>query len=354
MSSRGGKALQPQSSAATRKRRRRGAGGITLTDVARIAGVSPITASRALNTPDQVAKATLVRVRKAVARTGYVPNLLAGGLASTRSRLVAAVVPTIAGLVFLDMVQSLTAALDEAGYQLMLGQSGYTNIHEDSLIDAIIGRRPDGIAITGVMHSAHARKRLAASGIPIVEMWDLTRTPIDGVVGFSHEKAAAAVARYLYDRGSRRPALISADDPRARRRVRAFIKAAATLKGMSEPLVEWVQAPTTLKQGRHGLAQLLADHPRIDSIFCSSDLLAVGVLTEANARRLDVPGRVAVVGFGDVGFTAELHPSLTTVRVDGARIGREAAHYIVRRARGEPVDGRVIDVGFSIVDRESA
>jgi LacI family transcriptional regulator, gluconate utilization system Gnt-I transcriptional repressor len=338
---------------ATRRRRRR-TGSITLMEVARLAGVSPITASRALNTPDKVARETLARVRKAVAKTGYVPNMLAGGLASTRSRLVAAVVPTIAGLVFLDMVQSLTATLAQAGYQLMLGQSGYTNINEDALIDAIVGRRPDGIAITGVMHSPHARKRLIASGIPVVEMWDLTRKPIDMVVGFSHEQAAAAVARFLHGRGRRRPALISADDPRARRRARAFMKAAHSLDGMAQPLVEWVPTPTTLKQGRHALAQLLAAHPDIDSIFCSSDLLAVGVLTEAHARSLNVPERIAVVGFGDVGFTAELHPALTTVRIDGARIGREAAGFIMRRARGEAVVDRIVDIGFSIAERESA
>src|SRR5712664_365459 len=109
----------------TRARRgRRGSGGLTLTDVARLAGVSPITVSRALNTPEQLTAETLARVQEAVARTGYVPNRLAGGLASSKSRLVAALVPTIASPVFLETIESLTETLDEAGYQLMLGQSG--------------------------------------------------------------------------------------------------------------------------------------------------------------------------------------------------------------------------------------
>src|SRR5512137_2231649 len=125
------------------RRPRRGAGGVTLHEVARIAKVSPITASRALNTPDQVAAATLARVREAVEKTGYVPNMLAGGLASTRSRLVAGVVPTVVGPVFQEMIQSLTDAFAAAGYQLMLGQSGYGASREDDLLDAIVGRRPD-------------------------------------------------------------------------------------------------------------------------------------------------------------------------------------------------------------------
>src|SRR5215475_15129279 len=145
---------------ARERRARRGSGRITLTDVAKLAGVSAITASRALNTPDRVSPDTLQRVREAVERTGYVPNMLAGGLASTRSRLVAAVVPTIAGPVFLETIEALTETLAESGYQLMLGQSGYANLREDALLDAIIGRRPDGIVLTGIMRSAEGRRQI--------------------------------------------------------------------------------------------------------------------------------------------------------------------------------------------------
>src|ERR1043165_9184671 len=122
----------------------------TVKDVARIAGVSAITVSRALNSPASLSADTMKRVRRAIERTGYVPNLLAGGLRSARSRLVAAVVPTVAGPVFLDTIQALTDALDEHGYQLMLGQSGYRVSREDALLDAIIGRRPVGMVLTGM------------------------------------------------------------------------------------------------------------------------------------------------------------------------------------------------------------
>jgi LacI family transcriptional regulator, gluconate utilization system Gnt-I transcriptional repressor len=338
----------------TERRPRRRTGGITLTHVATLAGVSPITASRALNTPDKVSSDALERVKAAVKRTGYVPNMLAGGLASSRSRLVAAVVPTIAGSVFLDMVQSLTETLNDAGYQLMLGQSGYDTTREDSLLDAIIGRRPDGIVITGVMHSKHARQRLTASGIPIVETWDLTDDPIDMLVGFSHEQTGAAVARYAHERGYSHPAVISADDLRAKRRADAFVKTIKRLARGTRIAVHWVSAPTNLKQGRAGLSQLLADGPETDCVFCSSDLLALGVLTEAHARRIPVPGKLAIIGFGDLSFAAELHPPLTTVRIDGSRIGRQAAQFIVQRAQGGAVAGRIVDIGYSIVSRGSA
>jgi LacI family transcriptional regulator, gluconate utilization system Gnt-I transcriptional repressor len=338
---------------ARERRARRGTGRITLADVAKLAGVSAITASRALNTPDRVSPDALQRVREAIARTGYVPNMLAGGLASTRSRLVAAVVPTIAGPVFLETIQALTEALAESGYQLMLGQSGYANSREDALLDAIIGRRPDGIVLTGIMRSPEGRRRLLAAGIPVVETWDLTPTPIDMLVGFSHEKVGATAAEYLYAHGHRRLAIVTADDPRAGVRREGFVQATARL-GIPDVTACAVPAPSALGHGRSGLADVLARRPDADAVFCSSDVLALGVITEAQARGIPVPDRLAVFGFGDFAFARDTHPALTTIRIDGTGIGRRAARFIIDRAEDRPVAERVIDVGFSIVQRASA
>jgi LacI family gluconate utilization system Gnt-I transcriptional repressor len=331
---------------------RRKSGGITLRDVAKLAGVSVITASRALNTPEALTAETLAKVRDAVARTGYVPNLLAGGLASARSRLVAALIPAIAGSVFLETIQALTEELESAGFQLILGQSGYAKSREDALIDALIGRRPDGIVLTGVLHSSEGRKRLAASGIAVVETWDLTPTPIDMLVGFSHERVGEAVAAMVRAAGSLRPAIVTADDHRAGLR-RAGFERAAQAAGMQAPTVITVAAPSSLAQGRSAFAELLQRAPDTDAVYCSSDLLAHGVLTEAQARGLAIPGRLKVIGFGDLAFAAHTHPPLTTVRVDGTAIGRQAAHFIIDRVAGRDPGLRVRDIGFSIITRNT-
>ena len=337
----------------TTKRARRSSGAVTLHDVAKLAGVAPITASRALNTPDKVSAELLEKVTAAVARTGYVRNRLAGGLASARSRLVAVVVPTISGPVFLRTVQSLTEALADRGYQVMLGQSGYNNSREDALLEAIIGRRPDGIVLTGIMHTTEGRKRLVAAGIPVVETWDLTPTPVDMLVGFSHVEVGRAVAAFLIGKGRRRLALVAGDDERARRRVQAF-QAAARVAGIRDVPVLYVPAPTTLKSGRGALLELLETRPDLDAVFCSSDLLALGVMTEAQSRGVAVPGQLAVIGFGDIEFAADLQPALPTVRIDSIAIGHQTAQFIVERAEGRQVEPRVVDIGFSIVERESA
>ena len=338
----------------TRSRRsRRRTPALTLADVARVAGVSPITVSRALNTPAQLTAETLARVREAVSRTGYVPNRLAGGLASSRSRLVAVLVPTIASPVFLDTVQALTEELESAGYQVLLGQTGYGAEREDALLDALLGRRPDGIIVTGIMHSPETRRRLAAAGVPVVETWDLTPTPIDMLVGFSHEKVGVAVAESLHFRGARRPGVVSADDPRAQQRLKGFRDAAARL-GLPPVPAELVPTPTTLGSGRRAFARLVVAHPDCDAVFCSSDFLALGVLTEAQARGIAVPARVRVMGFGDNNFAADANPALSTVRIDGRAIGRQAARFVVERAAGRPVAERVVDLGFKLIARASA
>ena len=179
------------------RRSRRSSGAITLRDVAKLAGVAPITASRVMNTPDQVSPEVRQRVLDAVQRTGYVPNRMAGGLASARSRLIAAVVPSTVMSVFMETIEALNSTLFDAGYQLMLGQSGYSADREELLLEAIIGRRPDGIFLTGIMGAGKGRTRLVASGIPVVETWDLTPTPIDMLVGFSHLDIGRAVAQFF-------------------------------------------------------------------------------------------------------------------------------------------------------------
>ena len=331
---------------------RRKTGAITLRDVAKLAGVSVITASRALNTPNLVSGDAQARVREAVARTGYVPNLLAGGLASSRSRLVAALVPTIAGPIFLETIQALTDELEGAGFQLMLGQAGYANSREDALIDAIVGRRPDGIVLTGILHSPEGRKRLASSGIPVVETWDLTPTPIDMLVGFSHERVGEAVAERIAAGRRKRPAIITADDQRAGLRRAGFERRLAAL-GLPAPPVLTVPAPSSLGNGRAALAELFQRAPRTDAVFCSSDVLAQGVMTEAHARGIAMPKSLGVIGFGDLAFAAHTHPALTTVRVDGDAIGRQAARFIIARVNDQDPGPRVRDIGFSIVERAS-
>ena len=340
-------------SAPKSRARRADKAGVTVREVAQAAGVSMITVSRVINTPQHVSPATLEKVNAAIAQLGYVPNLMAGGLRLSRSNLVMVLVPSLAGPLFGGMLTALTHSLEAKGYQLMVGQSGYEAPREDALLRAIIGRRPDGIVLTGVMHSAQGRALLQASGIPIVETWDTTPTPIDMLLSLSHADIGAAVSRYLHAAGKTRHAVLSGGDERARLRAQSFVRTAAEL-GLAEPPVHYVPPATTHAQGREGLRALQAQGNPIDAVFCSSDLMAAGVITEAMAQGLSVPGDLAVVGFGDMEFAASMQPSITSVHVDGAAIGAQAAEMIAARANGDGPRHDVVQIGFRIEARDSA
>jgi LacI family gluconate utilization system Gnt-I transcriptional repressor len=321
---------------------------VTLHDVAREAGVSLITASRALSNPGVVSAKTIARVQQAVERTGYLPNLLAGGLKSKRSLTVAALVPAISVAQFLPTVQALTETLDAAGYQLILGQGGYDHAREEALLNTLISRRPDGIVVTGLVHSAAARERLRRARIPVVETWDLSDRPVDMMVGFSHLKVGSAVAGYFLAKGWTRLGIATGDDHRASVRRDGFLSAV----GHAVP-VAVVPAPSNMARGRQALAELLASDPKLEAVFCSSDQLAQGVLAEAHARGLRVPEDLAVCGFGGADFAAHMEPSLTTVEIDGAAIGRSAAQLILQRCQGQEPSQRVLDIGFRIIERRT-
>lgn len=333
----------------------RAAAAPTLIDVAKVAGVSPITVSRALGRPEVVSAATRRRVLEAVRATGYVPNLAAGALASSRSRLVAIFLPTIANSIFADTVQALTDRLAAAGYQTLLGLTGYDPQQEEEvLLEAVLGRRPDGIVLTGTEHTQASRQRLARVGIPLVEAWDLCPKPLDMLVGFSHEAVGQALAHYLLGKGYRRVSVLSLDDPRGLRRYRSLAQALAQ-QGVEPLAAQILPAPATLAVGREGLGRLLQAGRAGEVVVCSSDTLAQGVLAEAASRGLRVPEDLAVMGFGDLSCAAHTHPPLSTVRIDGPRIGRAIAEALLARI-AEPALARQplrLDVGFEVIERGS-
>lgn len=194
---------------------------------------------------------------------------------------------------------------------------------------------------------------LHAAAIPVVEVWDITTTPIDICVGFSHVEAGRAVADFAAEAGYRRAACVSAGDERARRRQHAFSERFGHWRGQVVPAAAF-DVPASLANGRSGLSYLLDEHEFDHGVvFCSSDLLAHGVLIEAQARGLSVPRDIAVIGFGDQDYAAHLEPGLTTVRVDREALGAAAAEAILSRLGGKDRQENVIDIGFQIIQRGS-
>lgn len=327
-------------------------GDVTLDVVAKIAGVSAITVSRAINKPEKVAPKTLEKINKAIAKTGYVPNLLAGALASRSSKLIAAIVPSIANLVYAETIRLFSNRFRQAGYQVIFGDSGYPEVLEEELVAAILTRRPDGILLTGVDHSSACRNLLLSANIPIVETWDITPSPLDIVVGFNHVKIGQEVAKYITSKGFKSVGFIRADDARALLRQQSAQQALEEY-GITDIRSTTVPVPSSMELGRTGTRQLLQEGFNNGVIFCSSDTLAQGVLAELLSRNIRIPDDIAVIGFGDQVFAAHTHPPLTTVRIDRERIGREAVDALLARINGQEIENHIIDVGFTVVTRST-
>ena len=339
---------------------------VKLSDVAAAAGVAPMTVSRVLNAPERVSAATAQRVRAEIDRLGYVPNLIAGGLSSRRTRMVAAIVPTMAHPMFVELVQNFTDALRARGYEVMLSLSGYGAVNETALVRAVLARRPDALLLTGAKHDAPTRQLLTDAAIPVVEIFDVARRPIDMLVEVDHAAVGAAVAAYFRAKGHERFAVFGAADRRARIRADAFAREA--VRGGGAVLANTViPAPSTIGAGRAALRALLPAlaevaaglrgaaraAPQPIALFCSSDLVAFGAQVEARANGEAVPERLAVCGFGDFELSATSDPPFTTVSVEGGRIGQHAAAFVLDRLNGMAGARRVL-VPFRIVQRASS
>jgi LacI family gluconate utilization system Gnt-I transcriptional repressor len=291
-------------------------------------------------------------VEAAVRKLGYVPDRTASSLASSRSRIVGAVVPTLANVWFAETMEGLAAELGRAGYQLMLAQSSYVPRAEAGLIDAFLGRRVDALVLTGALRDTAARARLRAMNLPVIETWDLPARPVDMAVGFSNEHVGEEVARRLLEAGRRRIGFLGADEHRSRMR-RTGLDHGLQAAGLSLAGEEYVPPPSSIALGRELMGRLAAAHPDVDAVFCGNDFIAIGAMMWARAQGWDVPGRLAVVGFSDLPIAEATWPALTTVKVRGAEMGQRAGEMLLARLRGEQPARKVVDTGFEFVQRST-
>lgn len=320
-------------------------------DVARLAGISTITVSRTLRRPDLVKPATRERVERAIEKLGYIPNSSASTLASRRSGIVGVLVPTIGNSIFADTVRGVSDALVGRGMQILLGDYGYSAERERSLIRALAGRQLEALIVVGLIREASDKALLAALAIPVIETWDLTRTPVDTVVGFSNRAAGALAARHFLRSGRRTLAFGGGNDPRALSRARGFTETAR--RAATSELAVTRDVGTTVGSGRELLAEILRRQPRTDAIFFANDVLAVGALLELRDREIAVPDTVAVVGLGDLELGQAYRPQLTTVSVKAYEIGVQAGNIALARVDGTSDGPRIVDVGLTLLIRET-
>jgi LacI family gluconate utilization system Gnt-I transcriptional repressor len=325
----------------------------TLEDVAKMVSVSPSTVSRAMSNPERVSKRTRERIEAAVAKIGFVPNLLAGGLAANRNHIIAFVVPTISLMMFNESVQLIVSELSQAGYRALLMYGRRPAAEMDKVMVDVLSLRPDGVVLMGADLSDTARQSLTRRRVPVVEVWDMPDDPIDMVVGFSHKQVGRRIGEYLLRRGYERPLLVWGAGSRAVTMQEA-LSYVFVHGGRAAPAVRTCKFPPDFTDGREAMRAALAAEKRPDVVVCLSDWAAHGALVEARHNNQRVPQDIAVMGFGDLDFASQLEPSLTTVRINQPQLARAATECLLESLRGSGPANRVVNVEAALIERESA
>ncbi|MGZ9809263.1 LacI family DNA-binding transcriptional regulator [Pseudoroseicyclus sp. H15] len=320
---------------------------LTLRDVSEASGVSEMTVSRVLRGKGDVSETTRARVQAAAKKMGYVPNRIAGALASSRVNLVGVIIPSLKNMVFPEVLSGVSDRLSGTGLQPVVGVTDYRPEQEEKVLFEMLSWRPSGVIIAGLEHSEASRAMLARAGVPVVEIMDTDGEPIDAAVGISHRRAGREMAEAILSQGYRKIGFLGTKMPldyRARKRFEGFTGHLAK-KGYEIVDQEFYSGGSALKKGREMTEAILTRTPGIDFLYYSNDMIGAGGLLYLLEKGVDIPGQIGLAGFNGVELLDGLPKRLATMDACRREIGEAAADILAKRcALGDPLqeDGPVI------------
>ncbi len=303
---------------------------LTLRDVSEACGVSEMTVSRVLRNRGDVSAPTREKVLKAARSLGYVPNKIAGALASQRVNLVGVIIPSLSNMVFPEVMTGISEVLDGTDLQPVVGVTNYSPDREESVLYEMLSWRPSGLIIAGLEHTDASRAMLAQSNVPVVEIMDIDGTPLDSAVGISHRRAGRQMAEAIVAAGYRNIAFLGTqmpNDHRARKRLEGFEEELAR-HGLSLVDREFYSGGSALLKGREMTQAILQRSPETDFLYYSNDMIGAGGLLYCLDAGLDVPGKIGLAGFNGTELLDGISRKLATMDACRLEIGRRAAEII--------------------------
>ena len=306
---------------------------LTLRDVSQASGVSEMTVSRVLRNRGDVSQNTRDKVLLAAKQLGYVPNKIAGALASQRVNLVAVIIPSLSNMVFPEVMTGISEVLETTDLQPVVGVTDYLPEKEERVLYEMLSWRPSGIIIAGLEHSENSAIMLKASGIPVVEIMDIDGSPVDAMVGISHRRAGREMAVSILKAGYRKIGFLGTKMPldhRARKRFEGFTEALAK-SGVEVTDQEFYSGGSALVKGREMTQELLRRNPKLDFLYFSNDLIGAGGLLYLIEQGIDIPNQIGLAGFNGVELLQGLPRQLATMDACRNEIGRKAAEMIVQQ-----------------------
>ena len=305
-----------------------------------------MTVSRVLRNRGDVSPSTRARVLAAAQRLGYVPNKIAGALASQRVNLVAVIIPSLSNLVFPDVLGGISEELEDTGLQPVVGVTKYSPKREETILYEMLSWRPSGVIIAGLEHTDAARAMLQNAGIPIVEIMDVDGPHVDAVVGISHRRAGREMARAIVAAGYRKIGFLGTkmpDDHRARKRLEGFTEGLAEA-GLGLVDSVYYSGGSALAKGREMTKAMLERHPEVDFLYYSNDMIGAGGLLWCLEQGYDVPGKLGLAGFNGVELLDGLPRKLATMDACRHEIGIRAAQIVAGRSHSGLIGGEMVEL----------
>jgi LacI family gluconate utilization system Gnt-I transcriptional repressor len=318
---------------------------LTLRDVSEASGVSEMTVSRVLRNKGDVSTATRQKVQDAAKQLGYVPNKIAGALASQRVNLVAVIIPSLGNMVFPEVLSGISEVLEDTELQPVVGVTDYLPEKEEKVLFEMLSWRPSGVIIAGLEHSEASRAMLKQSGIPVVEIMDVDGDPIDACVGISHRRAGRIMAEEILAAGYKRIGFMGTKMPldhRARKRFEGFTRTLAQ-SGVEIADQEFYSGGSALAKGREMTAKMIERTPDLDFLYFSNDMIGAGGLLYLLEKGIDVPGQIGLAAFNGVELLDGLPCQLATMDACRREIGVKAAQIIADYRNGvDKEEGQLI------------
>jgi len=326
---------------------------VTLTDVAKDAGVSRATASMVLNDSPLIAQATKERVRESFARLGYVYDRAAASLRKNQSLAVGLVITQLSNPYFAEFVEGIQSELDDRGMDVLLGISAEDRARQRRVLVSMSERRVDGVVVIPAHQSEPAD--FAGLHMPIVMLARRVKGfETDYVGGDNYAGSVAATNHLLVTHGARRPAFIGGHVYSSAReeRLGGFLSAAGVL-GIKVPVRNQPACVPDRVVARGVAAELIARDPKVDAIVCFNDAVAFGVVDAVADAGLQVGRDIRVIGFDDVKDAERARPALASVSVPAGFAGRRAAQLLLKRISGSEAGPQGLILPAELMPRES-
>jgi len=328
---------------------------VTINQVAKMAGVSTATVSRALNKPDTVSEAVKKKIEHIIKRIGYIPNAGARSLMLKRTGSIGVIVPTLDNAIFAQGLEEFQRQLSQSGYQMLVASTNYDPEIENQQMRNLLLQGVEGIAMFGSSQKLELIRLLRTRKLPYIHIGTLD-TPLNGyAAGFDNKKAIQLGVEYLVQVGHRNFGMIAGkteNNDRARDRVdgvvellkrnRIFLK--------KESIIE---VPYQIQDARIALKKLLQINPKISAVVCGNDVLAIGALLEAQSQGIKIPYQCSILGFDNLELSRHMQPSLSTIHIDAIGMWSKAAHHLMSQINGINRLPRKILADVSLVIRDS-